>query len=295
MKILYVDASGGDQWLEDWGVHLVNVMSAQLRDALGSQFLLDQIINEEAFPFEGPEFVYDVAPKLFLGRKGRGPLFLAWDTNLLIDYFQFGAELWQGSLPDSIDAEYQAELQGLQLLLSLWVMRDIRMVMLPGSINDAKKILSNTRRLERVNAFTEFANALSLVNYSSPEIDVPSRDGLLVLPDSLLEDTLKNAPNGNDRDLIRSAIRRGAHAFITRDEGILRGKRAFTSFGLLIASPLDLLEELVGCGAYHCLIDPRRYAYWPLPDLQRVAHLIRALPSFDPAVEQIKPRGVRLR
>jgi hypothetical protein len=46
--------------------------------------------------------------------------------------------------------------------------------------------------------------------------------------------------------------------------------------GLLIASPLDLLEQLTACGALLAILRPET-VYWPLPDLQRAAHLIRAL------------------
>jgi len=36
-------------------------------------------------------------PRLFLGRRGRGPLCIAWDTNLLLDYFQHGRALGMAS------------------------------------------------------------------------------------------------------------------------------------------------------------------------------------------------------
>jgi hypothetical protein len=100
-------------------------------------------------PPEGPHFVYDGAQHLFLGRRGRGPLSVAWDTNLLIDYFTYGSLLWKGeSIP--VDGDYGAELEGLQLILGLWVMRDIRFVILPDTIDDAKKQLSPERRGVRV-------------------------------------------------------------------------------------------------------------------------------------------------
>ena len=66
---------------------------------------------------------------------------------------------------------------------------------------------------------------------------------------------------------------------MTMDKGILKQRQALKPFGLLLASPLDLLEELVACGAFHCMLEPH-YAYWPMPDQMRVSHLIRALPDF---------------
>ncbi|MFD6135742.1 hypothetical protein [Isoptericola sp. NPDC060257] len=48
------------------------------------------------------------------------------------------------------------------------------------------------------------------------------------------------------------------------------------SLGLLLVTPLDLVEELGAVGALHCLFEPQ-HLYWPMPDQQRVSHLIHAL------------------
>ena len=87
-------------------------------------------------------------------------------------------------------------------------------------------------------------------------------------------------PRGFDQILVRAAAHMGIHVFMTMDKEILKQRQALRPFGLLLASPLDLLEELIGCGAFHCMIEPR-FAYWPMPDQMRVGHLIRALPTFD--------------
>ena len=39
---------------------------------------------------EGGGFFYENCPEIFLGRVGYGPLRVAWDTNVLIDYAEFG-------------------------------------------------------------------------------------------------------------------------------------------------------------------------------------------------------------
>lgn len=72
-------------------------------------------------------------------------------------------------------------------------------------------------------------------------------------------------------------MRSGAHVFLTCDRKIQKAKDALRPFGLLLASPLDLIEEFFACGAYLCMLAPR-FAYWPLPDQMRVGHLIEALP-----------------
>ncbi|NKE59966.1 hypothetical protein FXN61_25465 [Lentzea sp. PSKA42] len=81
--------------------------------------------------------------------------------------------------------------------------------------------------------------------------------------------------------LVEAAVRVGAFVFLNRDAKVLRNRDAFRPFGLLIASPLDLLEELFGRGAFHCMLAPQ-YAQWPMMDQQRVGHLIHALPEFRP-------------
>lgn len=97
-----------------------------------------------------------------------------------MDYFKFGSSLWQGrDLPDQLGEEYTGELEGLQFLVALWVLRDIRFVILPPTITDAKRKLTQERRASRLNAFREFVSALQLVSDDPPELDLPSREGLL--------------------------------------------------------------------------------------------------------------------
>lgn len=282
-RILYVDLTSDYSSLEGWGLHLFNLMAARLRAALFDMEKGDPrpLRSSIAVP-EGPHFVYEAAPRVFHTRRGRGPLFIAWDTNILIDYFKYGRVLWEGgNLSDFADGDYAGELEGLQLLTALWVLRDIRFVVLPASIRDAKKRLSAERQADRIRAFEEFTSALTLVSSGELSgVDPPSREGLLILPDSLLENAVANLPQGFDRTLVASAARMGMHVFMTMDKGILRQRAALKSFGLLLASPLDLLEELIACGAFHCMLEPR-FANWPMPDQMRVGHLIRALPTFE--------------
>jgi hypothetical protein len=44
---------------------------------------------------EGGGFLYKNCPELFLGREGYGHLRVAWDTNMLIDYAEFGDLMWE--------------------------------------------------------------------------------------------------------------------------------------------------------------------------------------------------------
>jgi hypothetical protein len=225
---------------------------------------------------EGPHFVYEQNIGLFLGRRGRGPLRVAWDTNLLIDYFEHSCALWDGHpLPDIVSGDYGEELEALQVVMAMWVLRDIRFYIPTRALRDAKRKLSERQFGQRQQAFEAFAAALSLVGDTSEERESPP----MILPESELERALQRVPAGNDRGLVEESVRQRMQVFMTRDVRVLRAAPALRPFGLYIATPGDLLEELSACGAILCLLDPR-FAYWPLPDTRRVAHLYRAaLPS----------------
>ena len=255
---------------ESIGIELTN--TAVRRIAMS-----DLTAGPAVVPPEGPHFHYDAAPTLFARRQGRGPLWIGWDTNLLIDYFNYGRRLWNGeSLPDELGSVGE-ELEGLQLVMSLWVIRDIRFRIPVGVLDDSKrKPLSPERRARRVHAWTEFELALQLVADDEDGWTTPTS---LVSGD--LADRLERVPAGNDRRLVEEAIRSGMHVFLTCDKGVLRARSEVEKLGVLIASPLDLLEELAAVGGLHCLFAPE-YAYWPVPDQQRVSHLIHALAEdFD--------------
>lgn len=248
---------------------------------------LPQRFAERAFaaaevPPVGRHFVYEDARGLFLGRRGEGPLEVVWDTNVLVDYLQHGANMWEGEALDAPDG-YLEELEGLALLITLWSLRDIRFHVLPESVVDAKRRLTEERIVARTTAVEELAQALTLDPYVDDDDDELARTGSsaqldlpLALPRSVTEDALAALPDGNDRSLVEAALQRGAHVFLTRDHGVLRCANLFRPLGLLLASPLDLLEQLSACGAILCLMRPE-YLYWPCPDLQRVAHLVQAL------------------
>jgi hypothetical protein len=228
-------------------------------------------------PPEGPHFLYDDGPSLFLGRTGRGSLQVAWDTNLLVDYFEYGERLWNGEgLPSMMETTQGEELEGLQMIVSLWVLRDIRFHILPRVIDDSKrKPLAPSRRQKRLRAWEEFCAAIALVEGDD---DQGARAPSLQPSEHEVAEALARVPKGNDRGLVADALTAGLHVFLTCDKGILKAREDLAPFGLLLASPQDLLMELGAAGALHCLFEPQ-HLYWPMPDQQRVSHLIQALGS----------------
>jgi hypothetical protein len=261
-----------DAELEAWGGRLARTVAARLGQAFGPLPL-----DPYDHPPIGPDFQYGDGPNLFLGRRGRGPLHVVWDTNLLLDYFQHGRAMWEQDVVLNAIGKYGAELEALQLTIALWVLRDIRFHILPQLLADAKTTLTEERRARRWRALTEFSSALSLVAAGEGVSDPVAFHGPLVLPDRELQRVLRCVPEGGDRLLVQAAVRRRAHVFLTRDKNVLACRHGLKPFGLLLASPGDLLEELVACGAFNCLLAPERYLYWPMPDQGRVAHLVRIL------------------
>lgn len=276
LTMLHLDGMADYRNLERWGIDLVNKMAGTLRASLGGEKVAEILAPWEGKPPpHGPDFHYDSSPDLFLGRRGYGPLRVAWDTNLLVDYFKYGRELWSaGSPPDEIDDDYAAELEGLQLIVSLWVLRDIRFSIIPATLTDGSGKRDPAEGPAWRHAFDEFRNAIQLVDDDESEPD----GRLLILPDSEYARLTSTVPKGYDRRLVEHAARTGQHVFLTRDKRVVKKRKTVRQSGLLLMSPLDLFEELMFSGAFNCFLHPR-FAFWPMPDQQRVAHLINALPD----------------
>ncbi len=186
----------GDPELEAYGVRLLNRVSRQLREAFDPP--------ELTFAPVGPDFDYASCPELFGGRRGRGPLTVVWDTNLLIDYFQHGRALWKDEpLPDEL-GDYGDELEALQLIVAVWVIRELRFHILPRVLVDAKRKLSQKRRGERINALENFAAALRLVGSEHEPASARSRARSLKSNGGLRR-VLAQVPS-TDRPLVADAV-----------------------------------------------------------------------------------------
>ena len=220
-----------------------------------------------------PAFQYETMPSIFLGRSGSGPLVIAWDTNVLIDYFSHGLAMLNGlALPESIEQQQAEELEGLNILVQQSVYQDIRFIVLPETLYDSKRHqISEERFLRRLRAWRDFTKAAYL------EDGFPIVDSVNSKMDNFdHEEELLSVPVGNDRDLIRSALEYNVHIFLTRDQGILQASESLKPCGLLICSPLDLVVDLAAEGRL-ISADAPEMAAWVVPDLQRVSHLIQAL------------------
>jgi len=222
----------------------------------------------------GPHFDYALGPDLFSNRRGAGPLVVAWDTNIVIDYLTYGDQLWElRTEPDEFadaEPEHLVDLQLLRIVLAVWVMRTVEFVILRGSITDARKALSDERRNQRARLHLNFDEAIRLL--------VDPEDNPVVFPASpaAVDAAVAAVPQGADRQLVRAAWTRGAHVFLTRDRGILGARADLRQIGIVPLTPGELFDELCACGAVLASWFPENYATWPFPDLARVGMIIRS-------------------
>lgn len=250
------------------------------------------------------DFDYSNHPDLFLGRVGRGPLVVAWDTDILLDYLEHGRALWGDEGLKVEGTAYREELETLGGLVDLYFVADIRFVVTPRNVSDARRELAEDRVRVRTRASRELTKALALASTGQQDDAValeslgpdpgpgPGLGQLALWPDEVLrvaqerpvgpppglggreaERALAGIPKGGDRDLVREALESGSHVFLTRDRLIRRSAPAFAPLGLLLARPTELLDRLVTEAFTPAPGDSGA----PCPDLQRVSHLIQAL------------------
>lgn len=204
-----------------------------------------------------------------------GPLVVALDSNALIDLQQHGNLLLSGEVPEGSGEAYAADLSGLADVLNLWLLRDIRFVVTPRSLTDAKQVTQRfiDRRLPAVDAIAE-SLAFQLGDWTQP---APSTRPARILGNET------GLPDGADRDLVLEAQAVGAHVFLTRDRLVLE-RSALSGPAMAVAPPAWLAGELANarvqpfsggtCGSPACPYDG-----WsmPAPDMGKWGGLLSIL------------------
>lgn len=215
---------------------------------------------------EGGGFQYEKCPEIFLGRRGYGALRVAWDTNILIDYAQYGAPMWEADefSPAIKEGRYQQELVALCELMHFWLLRDVRIRMPLRQLDDAKRRLSEQRRDLRLWQLMQFSAALSCISLDA-NIDEN------VEPFDSLSDGSSN--DEWDKSLVEEAVVTGCHVFLTGDRSLKRrlGPMARKSF-VQILSPTDLLDLLAETGE----LSLARVGQELLPDSHKWVHIMDA-------------------
>ncbi len=215
----------------------------------------------------GACFSYVATPQLFGDRMGWGPMRVAWDTNVLIDYVTNLVLYRDGDVfepPAGLDEEYAEELVALVAFMQIWMMRDIRIYVTGAQLSDGR--LSRARRRARQDPLLEVAAALECLRHEPPgrlldEIQAPTPG----LPRGLTK---------ADRHIVSESLRLRCHVLLTRDEDdILTRRNALMAFGLAALRPTEWLDAMVAPdelgirGCIHGLV---------LPDTHKWQHLAQA-------------------
>ncbi|MFD7884892.1 hypothetical protein ACFV3N_20930 [Streptomyces bauhiniae] len=226
---------------------------------------------------EHGHFTYGDIPGIFLGRTGTGPMCIAWDTNVLLDYLEYGFHMWDGREIPVKEGKYRDDLEALDALLNAYILLDLRFFLFDRALVDAKKSLTAERRHQRELAIERFAEALFFADYEIPD---HNSDPDLMQPETVSmgyenhrhAQRLALLPDGHDRMLVMEALDRDIHVFMTRDRGILKNAEVFKEIGLLLVSPGGLCD----------LIDEAEIPLpaLPAPDLARVGRIIQALGEY---------------
>ena len=302
------DAISSCPELEPWAQIMAVRSAGRIKYIVGDHWTPLRVQTGVCMP--GPEFLHSASNYLFSGRQGNGPLRIAWDTNVLTDYFQYGARLWLGAtaaelVPDSTDRRNQrltslyTNLEFLQHVIALWTLRDIEFLVLPATLSDFKQKAtqspsdgsadderSRVRRAQRDRALWEFSAAVSLTSADESVDDVP-----LKLPQRTVDDFMRGVPKGHDALLIRQALAKSCHVFLTRDGGVLKRAGDLAHVGLCVADPQRLFWALLKSGNFDCLLDGYSL-YWPWRDTLRTAHLLHAL-DFHQVLVDLEEKGAQ--
>ncbi|MDQ0276428.1 hypothetical protein QO003_000731 [Arthrobacter silviterrae] len=191
-----------------------------------------------------------------------GPLVISLDSNILIDLREHGvAVLNNGQIVD-LEREYARNLEGLGTILNLWLVRDLRFVVTPRSLTDARRrtdrfLASHAPAVEAIGEALAFQ--IGDWGQRAPS-NAPASP-------SIGQET--GLPIGADRDLILEAQSVRAHIFLTRDKQVLKQAR-LSGPKLAIMTPAAVAELLVGSGVElfaggTCTAHDCPYSGWPLP------------------------------
>lgn len=210
---------------------------------------------------DGGAFRYEESPELFLGRSGWGPLRVAWDTSVLIDYGDFGQAVWDEGLDWDGDAlPHGDEVGALIDFMCTWEIRDVRIHVFNHQIEEFERSRDPERVRRGSQQVVQLQEALACLAHGP--VDVPSRDWRG--PD------LSGISGRSDRRLVLAALTSGCHAFLTRDRRILSNTPLLASHGLLVVTPRGMVDILVAAG------EAGFSAGGVLPDSHKSVHLMAA-------------------
>jgi hypothetical protein len=232
--------------------------------------IAELVVNPYSLPPEAAissgGFQYENCPEIFSVTRGCGPLRMAWDTNIFIDYTEFGDLIWESTDfdPQVTGDRYRDQLIALSEIMQLWTLRDIRIRMPSRQINDTRRRLDDKAWELRRWQLEHFQSALSCVSLDT-EID-NSVAAFEALPDGSSNDDW-------DRSLVEEAIATGCHIFLTGDRRLRkRHDRMARNSHIIILPPTELLDCLASAGE----LSFSNIGQEIMPDTHKFVHVMNA-------------------
>jgi hypothetical protein len=212
-------------------------------------------------------FEYANLRSLCPGRSGYGPLTVALDTNVLIDYVQAAGVIW--GAPAAIQpAEWTTREAALRDLMTVWCWRDLRFWVFERQLTDARRGLDADRHRTRAEILGAFvSDAVERASWG--------RRDPLPTPRSLI--AAGRLPDGADRDLVEEALGVGCDVFLTEDDKVLKCDALLAPHGLRVLRTRELLEALLAMGE----LEERRSLCGVVPDNHGMTHLMRNAASDE--------------
>ncbi|PVW04774.1 hypothetical protein DEA06_08345 [Microbacterium sp. Gd 4-13] len=195
----------------------------------------------------GPGFCYLSDADLFRGAGSLedGPFLIALDSNIILDLEQHGTAILEREEADGINAEHQQELAALGAILDLWMVRDIRFVVVPRTRVDYRKAPSPSRMVERERMFEHIEAALTFQTGDWGRED-ERFGGARAMPPVAAR--LIDSVSPLDGRMLTSAWNAGVDVFLTRDARLLAacqdGEPPFPA----VLAPTGLVNRLAQLG-----------------------------------------------
>jgi hypothetical protein len=199
----------------------------------------------------GNGFCYSTISAVAKG-PGCGPLLIALDSNIVIDLQDHGATLINGDELEVADRAYEDELTALGVLIDVWLLRDIRFLVLPAAYTDAKRRADSPKVCRRRRSIERLSEALC---FQLEDWELSSGDRYRAITKARREDVLAQRsfsslglPEGADSTIYAEACIADVDVFLTRDNEVLAAGARTPVGWPTICSPVDLVDVLAGAG-----------------------------------------------
>jgi len=191
----------------------------------------------------GPGFCYESDPDLFRGATSLvdGPLLIGLDSNIIYDFEAHGLQILEQTETEGIDELRRRELDALGELINLWLVRDIRFIVVPRIRGDFRKLPSPSRQVERERLLRRIEQALTF------QLDDWGREAERFGGDRPLPPGTERAlakVSSLDALMLRSAWNSGVDVFLTRDHKVHTIEASLPAPFPMILSPSQLVSRI---------------------------------------------------